>query len=56
MDEQLEMDLSTRSKDDGLTQDSNGKLRTAKSIFSIRSLVDIGEAIEGLGEPNNGKY
>lgn len=36
----VEMDLSTRQRDP--VQD-NAKMRVAKSVFSIRSLVDVGD-------------
>ncbi|KYB27272.1 aristaless isoform X1 [Tribolium castaneum] len=38
----VEMDLSTRQRD---PQD-NAKMRVAKSVFSIRSLVDLGDAAD----------
>ncbi|RZC38073.1 hypothetical protein BDFB_013489 [Asbolus verrucosus] len=41
----VEMDLSTRQRD-GAHQDNACKMRVAKSVFSIRSLVDLGDAAE----------
>lgn len=61
MDARIEMDLSTRPRD-GISQDGC-KVRVAKSVFSIRSLVDLGdnnaEKIDGCIEDqqmiNDGK-
>ncbi|KAK4879032.1 hypothetical protein RN001_007178 [Aquatica leii] len=50
MDAHLEMDLTMRSRD-GVPPDAC-KMRVAKSIFSIRSLVDLGDAAEKT-EGNN---
>lgn len=36
----VEMDLSTRSREEAC------KMRVAKSVFSIRSLVDLGDAAD----------
>ncbi|KAF5303038.1 hypothetical protein FQR65_LT08367 [Abscondita terminalis] len=44
MDSRLEMDLTMRSRD-GAPPDAC-KMRVAKSIFSIRSLVDLGDTID----------
>lgn len=44
----VEMDLSTRPRDHP-AQDSC-KMRVAKSVFSIRSLVDLGDAAEKVDE------
>lgn len=41
----VEMDLSTRSRDRTTSQE-NCKMRVAKSVFSIRSLVDVGDGTE----------
>lgn len=38
----LEMDLTMRTRDD-TPQEISCKMRMAKSVFSIRSLVDLGE-------------
>lgn len=55
----VEMDLSTRSRERTTSQE-NCKMRVAKSVFSIRSLVDVGdgtEKFEGSNEnTNNGKF
>ncbi|KAF5306660.1 hypothetical protein FQA39_LY08849 [Lamprigera yunnana] len=44
MDSHIEMDLTMRSRD-GVPPDAC-KMRVAKSIFSIRSLVDLGDAAD----------
>lgn len=44
MDLRTEMDLTTRPRD-GVPPE-NCKMRVAKSVFSIRSLVDLGDAAE----------
>lgn len=53
----VEMDLSTRPRD-RIAQDGC-KMRVAKSVFSIRSLVDLGDGSEkyedGENHPSNGK-
>lgn len=49
------MDLSTKPQEEELTSQENYKLRAAKSVFSIRSLVDIGEAIENLENVHEGE-
>lgn len=46
----VEMDLSTRSRE--RTSQENCKMRVAKSVFSIRSLVDVGDGTEKLDENN----
>lgn len=50
----VEMDLSTRSRDEAC------KMRVAKSVFSIRSLVDLGDGAEKSDEQQpvngNGKF
>lgn len=46
MDVQAEMDLTTHSRD--AVQAEACKMRVAKSVFSIRSLVDLGEVAEKL--------
>lgn len=47
----VEMDLSTRPRDELL--DNNCKMRVAKSVFSIRSLVDVGDTKEMLLKKNS---
>ncbi|XP_066141138.1 homeobox protein aristaless-like isoform X3 [Euwallacea fornicatus] len=47
MDEAFEMDLSTKTKEETIAPET-GRLRTAKSIFSISSLVNIGETLESI--------
>ncbi|KAG5886769.1 hypothetical protein JTB14_007403 [Gonioctena quinquepunctata] len=49
----LEMDLSTRQRD-APQQDPSCKIRAAKSVFSIRSLVDLGEVGGNMGAVSNG--
>lgn len=55
----MEMDLSTRQRE-VVPQENGCKMRVAKSVFSIRSLVDLGEGAEvdnGEGSPQqNGKF
>lgn len=41
----IEMDLSTRSREEACN-----KMRVAKSVFSIRSLVDLGDGTEKTEE------
>lgn len=55
----VEMDLSTRSR--ATPQQENCKMRVAKSVFSIRSLVDLGDGTEKFEESGtngaiSGKY
>lgn len=45
----IEMDLTTRARENG-PQEINCKMRMAKSVFSIRSLVDLGENGQQLDE------
>lgn len=56
----MEMDLTTRHHQrDAVSQENGagGKMRVAKSVFSIRSLVDLSENGEHLENGNqNGKY
>lgn len=60
----IEMDLSTRSREVA-TSEAGCKVRVAKSVFSIRSLVDLADttdkvAMEELGDcgelVQEGKY
>ncbi|XP_060517034.1 homeobox protein aristaless-like isoform X2 [Cylas formicarius] len=44
-----DMDLTTKQKDEDITSE-NGKLRAAKSVFSIRNLVDVGENLDQLAD------
>lgn len=46
------MDLTTRARDVG-SQEIGCKMRMAKSVFSIRSLVDLGENAHALDEKSN---
>lgn len=48
----LEMDLTMRSRDE-TPQEISCKMRMAKSVFSIRSLVDLGENGQQLEEKEN---
>lgn len=47
----VEMDLSTRPRDELL--DNSCKMRVAKSVFSIRSLVDVGDTKDMLIKKNS---
>jgi hypothetical protein len=50
----VEMDLSTRQRDGVAHQDNGCKMRVAKSVFSIRSLVDLGDAGETVDNGDDG--
>lgn len=47
----VEMDLSTRQREPQLAD--NCKMRVAKSVFSIRSLVDLGDGSEKADAEEN---
>lgn len=47
----VEMDLTTRPRE--RVQQEGCKMRVAKSVFSIRSLVDIGDGTEKLEDGDN---
>lgn len=47
----LEMDLTTRARD--VPAEISCKMRMAKSVFSIRSLVDLGENGQKVEEKEN---
>lgn len=50
----LEMDLTTTRQRDAVSQENGAKMRVAKSVFSIRSLVDLSENGERLEDRENG--
>lgn len=48
----VEMDLTTKTREE-TPHEISCKMRMAKSVFSIRSLVDLGENAQNLEETEN---